>query len=1047
MRAYGIHLHVHSGYSFLDGASSVQDLVSEAVRYEMPALALTDHHGLYGAVRFVQSACQQGIQPILGAEITLEDSSHLTLLCETERGYSNLCQLLTRAHIESPRGEPRVRLEWLPDYAEGLIALTGCRLGRFTYLLRAGRYEQARQWLVALRNIFGKDHLFVELQHTYKPGDTWIVNRQVEAAQHLGVPVVATGNVHYARAESFAIHDLLTCARLGVTLTEAHPRRPINDCNSIGIAQRWKALYHKYPEAWRNSLEIAQRCTQRPLVLGRNLFPRFPLGRGEDPASVLMALVRQGARRRYAAITASLRSRLRRELRVICELGYADYFLAVHDLIQFAQQQRIRYSARGSVSDSAVAYALGISDVDPVRRGLPFERFLSFERSQKPDIDLDFDAERREEIFHYVRRRYGEEHVAMVGTFSTYRARSAVRLVGKVLGLPAELVDRLAKRIPPFCYADDIERAFASAPELRESGFTTAQLHLLLRLAEQIANLPHHLGTHLGGIIISRDPVSTIVPVQMSPMNRRVVQWDKDDVEEAGFIKLDLLSLRMLSAVQRTEEQIRLRLPDFRVCNVPYDDPATFQMIQEGETIGAFQIESPAQRALHTQLNSQSQMDIDISVALIRPGPIRGDMVSPFVARRNGEEPITYLHPDIEPILRHTCGVPVFQEQIILIACRMAGFTPGEADQLRKTMTHNRSRQEMEKLGNLFVQRAVQRGYHPRLAMRVYEWIYGFAGYGFPEAHAASFGDTAYKTAYLLRHYPAEFYAGLLSSQPMGYYSPNTLALQARRRGIRILLPDVNRSEVHCTVEEGNIRLGWCRVKGMSRDEMESLLEARSRGPFYSLDDLCCRTNLRRDTLERLVLCGAFDGWDANRRQWLMELHRALARRQAAGSLFHTDELYQPLEEVEDFTPWEKFLFEWDILGLSVDCHIMSYLRDSLRREGILSSADLPSLPDGRKVRVAGLVVSPHRPPTRSGRKVLFFSLEDEFGLVDAVMFENTYQAFGHWVITQPIVVVEGVLRRRGRGISLIAHNARAYARSEHSKSSQPVHAFPTVNV
>lgn len=1027
MFATPVHLHVHSGFSFMDGSSSVEELVSQAAGCEMPAIALTDHHGVYGAMRLLQACHRLGIKPLIGAEVTLEDGSHLTLLCETAEGYSNLCRLLTRAHLGHPRGSPCVSLRELQQYAQGIIALTGCRLGRLTYLLRAQHHSQAEEWLTTLRDIFGRQNLFVELQHTLKPGDAWITNRQRELAQHLHLPVVATANVHYATPDSFPAHDLLTCARLGITLLEAHPLRPINDCNCIREALHWKQRYRDCPEAWQNTLHIAERCAADLLPCGRNLFPLFPTGSAQTAESILKELIRDGARRRYPQITLSLRRRLRYETAVICKLGYTDYFLAVWDLIRFAREHRIRYSARGSVSDSAVAYCLGISDIDPVRRGLPFERFLSLERSQKPDIDIDFDASRREEVFHYVQRRYGEEHVAMVGTFSTYRARSAVRLVGKALGLPEEMVDRLAKRIPPFCYADDLERAFTRAPELRESGFSPQQIERYLQLCARIANLPHHTGTHLGGILISREPVETIVPVQRSPMGRRVVQWDKDDVEVAGFIKLDLLSLRMLSAVQQAEEHIQLLQPEFRVGDIPYDDPATFEMIRQGETVGAFQIESPAQRNLHVRLDSQCQMDIDVSVALIRPGPIRGDMVSPFVSRRNGEEGITYLHPDLEPILRHTCGVPVFQEQIILIATRLAGFTPGEADQLRKTMTHNRSRQQMEALGKLFVERAVQRGYSPQLAMQVYEWIYGFAGYGFCEAHAASFGDIAYKTAYMLRHYPAQFYAALLSHQPMGYYPPNTLALQARLRGIRLLPPDVNHSQYSCTVEDGAIRLGWCRVRGMRGEEIESLLRARAERPFVSLTDLCQRTLLQRDTLEQMILCGAFDRWNPNRRQMLLELHHALMARHAYHSLFPADTIYYQTSDVEDFTPWEKFLAEWEVLGLTINCHIMSHLRDQLSGQGILSSYELKTLRDGAWVSTAGLVVCPHRPPTRSGRKVLFACLEDEFGLTDVVLFEQVYQSYGHWMLTQPMVVVEGRVQRRGRGISLIVYGVTPY--------------------
>ncbi len=1009
-----IHLHVHSGFSFEDGANQPEELAAEAARLDMSALALTDRDALYGAVRFQDACSRVGIQAIHGAVLTMHDGMDLLLLCETPEGYRNLSRILAKAHLQNPRNEPHTRMPWLRLHHEGLICLTGSRQSRLVYLVRAQRYSEAKNWLDELRTVFGAQNLYIQLERCFRPGDAWITARLMELADHMGLPVVASADVRYATPKQFPAHDILLCAKLDISVAQPHPLRGINTCNSLQHALDWPQLFEDRPDAVQNTLLLAQRCTYNTLPQDHNLFPRFPVKEGETPEGVLKLLVRQGAKRRFKQITPEARKRLTHELQIICQLGYADYFLAVWDLGRFADDQSIRHTGRGSAADSAVAYCLNLTSVDSIRRGLPFERFLSMERSQKPDIDIDFDSERREEVFRYVREKYGEEHVGMVCTFQTFRARSAIRLVGQSLGISAQMVDYFAKHIPWMCHADALDRAFDKAPELLHSGLSRQQLTLWVYLCAQISGLPHHFSTHLGGIVISRVPVCDISPMQMSPMDRRVLQFDKDDVERIGFIKLDLLSLKTLHAVEEAEGQIMEIDPGFRVTEIPYDDPEVYKMIRAGETIGAFQIESPAQRSLHVRLNSDHQNDLDVSVALIRPGPIGGNMVEPFVNRRNGVEQVAYLHPDLEPILRHTCGVPVFQEQIIMIATVMAGFTPGESDHLRKTMTHNRSQLAMEEIGTRFVSNSMQRGYTQELAQMVFEWIFGFAGYGFCEAHAASFGDTAYKTAWMLHYHPGEYMAAILSSQPMGYYPVNTIAQEARRRGVQLVQPDINLSKVACKCHNNRIRLGFCRIGGMRRAEMDAIEEGQ---PFTDLEDLCRRAEVKRDSLESLAMCGAFDSWHRNRRMWLSRIPEAIASVNDGGLVSPRSETDR---SVANFSPWEQFMLEWQLMGLTVNCHVMTHLRERMYRLGFYSSADLKQVPNGMRVSVAGLVTCPHRPPTRSGRRVMFFGLEDEFGQIECALFEPAYQTCGHQVLRVPVLAAEGTLVQKGRGRSII---------------------------
>ena len=1171
-----VHLHVHSQYSFLDGADTCTTLVARAASLGMPAIAITDHNNVSAMVELTKAAAEHGIKPICGTELTVRHGrsethggrsnggntaraartdrpaghplSHLTLLAADPCGYSNICRILTDAYMSSPRLDPHASLEILRRHSGHIIALSGCRRGRVASLVAAGRFAEALEAAQELASIFGRSNFYIELQHTLTPGASALNASLAELTSSVGLGLVATNNVHYADKSRFEVHDALTCVRTLTTLDDIHPERRVNAENYLKSSEEMGELFVRYPEATTNALVIAERCTPG-LDLSRRLFPKYQASPGdwgcgsgggsangagdsndsaghpasgptgghsgghsggpapadESAAALLRSLTMQGAVERYGRITPAIQSRLDHELNIITTLGFEDYFLAVWDIACWARSQGIRYAGRGSAADSAVAYCLRLTNVDSIARGLLFERFMSLERAQKPDIDIDFESDRRDDVARYVYQRYGGEHVASVCTFNTFQGRSTVRDFGRVLGFPQSDIDRLAKTLP-HVPADAVRAAFSRYPEMRDSGIPAWKYELLLTLAESVAGYPRHISTHLGGLVISSEPLTCVTPLQMAAKGVAITQFDKDTIEDLGLIKLDLLSLRTLGAVEHAVDMVRGggatgssgatgADPGFDFDCIPHGDRATYEMLNSGETIGVFQLESPAQRALQTRLGADSFEDIVASVALIRPGPIQGNMVEPFIARRRGNEEISYVDPRLAPILDKTYGVVLYQEQVIQIATTIAGFTPGEADRLRKVMTHFRSMREMEEIGRDFVAKAIAGGTDPKVAETVFSYIVGYAGYGFCEAHAAAFADTAYRTAYMVRHYPAHFYAAVLSAQPMGFYSPRTLLVEAKRRGVHVLPLDINHSHEKYsveTVEEAGgrakdkaigpaIRVGLMQVKGISKDSIRRILAAREEGgptdgptdgsadgpggrqvgrPFRSAPDFLYRVDIPRDIVQNLVLAGAFDSVEPNRRALAWRLARLTgdaAAHRAAGTAaresgqaafrgtFEPPKAYETHVESQmpDFTQVEKFKHEMSILGFCVWHHAMEFFRPALARGGVLTSREIAGARHGQAVRIAGLVVRPHRPPTRSGKTVVFLSLEDELGLTDVTVFESIYQTYGALIYGSPALLIAGTVSRRGDGVSVIARSIQRLGRRQGRVMDRPAPGVP----
>jgi error-prone DNA polymerase len=1066
-----IELHCHSYFSLLDGASSPEALVERAVALGYPALALTDHNGLYGAVRFWRAAREQGLKPIIGAEISLDDafpacheyrqgkpvqdgsgrracpqgdqkSYHLTLLAETQRGYANLCRLISAGQLAGQKGQPRLTVETLADHAQGLFCLSGCRHGVVSRALLARDEEAARRAVAQLWDLFGPDRFWVEVQWHSLPTDARLVAALVSLARELGAGLVATNNVHYAVRAGQRLHDVLNCVRHQVTLPEAlgagllHP----NSEQFLKPPSEMAALYSALPEALRNTLHIAERC-EASLDFAAQRLPAFPIPEGYTPESYLHHLCERGLIHRFDPVTPRARAQLARELTVIEGMGLVGYFLVVWDIVRFARQQGIRCQGRGSAANSLVAYLLEITQVDPLRHNLLFERFLSEGAHTMPDIDVDFAADRREEVIQYVYERYGEEHVGMVCNVVTYRARSSVRDVAKALAFPPDVIDRTAKALDTRSAAQVAESlpSFLSLPSL-----PSLPWQVLAELLGEMDGIPRHLSIHVGGMLITAAPLVEVVPLERTTMpGRVVVQWDKDGVEDAGLIKIDLLSLRTLGAVEEALAHIRAqRGIALDLDHLPLDDPAVYDLLQRADTVGCFQVESRAQAQMLPKLQPTRFEDIVVGVALIRPGPIQGGMVHPYLRRRQGLEPATYIHPALEPVLAETLGVIVFQEQVLRVAMVVAGFSPAEADGLRRAMSRRRSEEAMAALRQRFLAGARANGLDQATAEEVWQQLAGFAGFGFCKSHAAAFALVAYQTLYLKAHFPAEFYCALLNHQPMGFYPPEVIANDARHHGVPILRPDVNRSQSPCSLEQAGslklvrsqghadsclaVRLGLRYVHGLGEAWQGRIVERRGDETYRDLADFCRRARLPRPVVENLIRAGAMDSLGAEHGG------RGGARRnllwQLGGLVYQEEGLDIDVPVAPAALPMlgqaERLAWEYELVGLAPGEHVMDLYREALQARNVLSSGELAARQDGERVRVAGWAVVRQRPPTAKGH--VFITLEDEEGLVNLIVRPDVYERYRDALRNSPLLWVEGRLQREGHALSVLVYRAAA---------------------
>jgi error-prone DNA polymerase len=1028
-----VELHAHSAFSFLDGASLPGELAAAARELGHEALALTDHNGLYGSMEFAQSAAPLGLRAIHGAEVDLDDARHVTLLVESARGWSNLCRLLTRAHAHTrdgrpgaPVGDPHVPLEEVEARAEGLVCLSGC----------AARGLHDEPTLRRLRAAFGPDRFRVEIQRPFHRHDRARNRRLAELARRLGVPCVATGNVHaHARARA-PLQDTLVAVRLHSTLDACEPRRRGNHSHVLASPEAMAARFADHPDAVAETVRLAERLR---FDLQADLGYRYP--GAEDPTAPrrLAELCRHKLDERYAGdpLHAEAAGRLEEELRVIDTLRLAGFFLLHRDLLELAREVAVEVRGpdtarallppgrgRGSSVSSIVCYLTGLSHVDPVRNELLLGRFLNEELTALPDIDLDFPRDVREVLLPRVHERYGRERSALVAAFPTYRARGAIRDLGKALGLPPGEIERVA-RASNGLTAKEVRTDVKVA--LGERRAQTGRWPRLVKLAAEAHGLPRHLSQHSGGMIVSTRPLVDCVPLAPAAMEgRQLAQWDKDSCADAGFLKIDLLGLGMLSAVERCVEDIaRARGDRIDLSRIPYDDPATYEAIQRADTTGVFQIESRAQMQSLWRTKPESLDDLTIQVAIVRPGPILGGAVNPYIERRqrlreNPDYQVEYDHPSLEPVLRDTLGTIIFQDQVLEVAMAFAGFSPGEAEGLRRAMSRKRSGAAIEAYHRRFVQGALGRGIDEATAERVFRMVQGFSGFGFPKAHGAAFGLLAYQSTWLRVHYAPEFLCALLNEQPMGFYPPDALSHDAQRRAIEVLPPDVNRSAAECTVERGEdgelrVRLGLGYVNGVRADEVRALVaEREANGRFRDVSDLAARTGAGRPSLELLAWAGACDRVAGGRRPALWQLGVAAWRPEEGRRVRGGTQLALPFEapaspQLRELDDWETLLADYGSTGVALRHHPMELLRPQLPA-GTVDSRDLAVLPHGSSVRVGGLVVARQRPATANG--MVFILLEDEWGTINLVVPPPVYERHRMAARTEPLVIAEGKLER-----------------------------------
>jgi error-prone DNA polymerase len=1034
-----IELHANSAFSFLQGASLPETLIFRAQQLEYPAMALLDGNGVYGSARFHLAAKPNGIRAHVGSEIAVRDLGQrltpaawlphqhpsepvrLSLLCETRTGYQNLCRMVTRLKMREPsKAEGSATMADVEEFSNGLVCLTGGEEGPLAAALARGGEKEGQQTVERLVEVFGREHVYVELQRHGQREQEWRNQAALRIARSLGLPLLATNGVRYADESEREIADLFTAIRHHVSLENAGRLLATNACRHLRPAKEMIQLFRDLPDATANTWELSQRLTFELDDLGYE-FPRYPILDGESMDSFLEKRVVEGVLKRYgtkqdAALFARAQKQVKKELALIKKFGLAGYFLIVWDIIRYCQQNDILVQGRGSAANSAVCYALEITAVDPVGMELLFERFLSENRGEWPDIDLDLPSgDKREQAIQYVYQRYGQLGAAMTANVITYRGKSAAREVGKALGFDIDTLNKLTKLVSNWEWRgpnDTLENQFQTA------GFEARHPHIAkyLDLCQRIQDMPRHLGQHSGGMVICQGQLDSIVPIEPASMpGRSVVQWDKDDCADMKIIKVDLLGLGMMAVMKDCVDLIPQHYGEaVDIAQLPQDDPKVYATLQQADTVGMFQVESRAQMASLPRNNPKRFYDLVVQVAIIRPGPIVGNMSNPYMRRRQKKEEVKYYHPLLEPVLKRTLGVPLFQEQLLRMAMIVANFTGAEAEELRRALGMRRSTQRMRELGVKLRRGMTDNGIDPQTQEEIVKSISSFALYGFPESHAASFALIAYASAYFKEHYLAAFTCAMLNNQPMGFYSPAVLVKDAQRHGLKVLPIDVQRSQWPCTVEHTSedlaLRVGLQYVRGMKKETGEMLVRDREeQGEFHSSDDLARRVpSLNRKEMVALARIGALNwvGETGHRRDALWQVERVGRRPGPLLQSAEEEEADSPLERMS----WEERLTaDFQGTGLTVGKHPMAHYRSRLERLKILSAEQLRTVENGKKVRIAGCVIARQRPGTAKG--FVFLSIEDESGISNAIISPDLYEKNRVVVSTERFLIVEGKLQ------------------------------------
>ena len=1027
-------LHCVSNFTFLRGASHADELAERAAKLGYAALAITDECSLAGIVRAHEAAKRHGLHLIVGSEIRLDDGPRLVLLAQDREGYGNLSALITRGRRRSEKGEYRLERSDLDDGLPGCLVIVIPPAGSADSDPVPTLTGQV-PWLAA--RLPGRLWIAVERHHAAQDAERLPRLQALSAAT--GVPLVACNDVHMHARGRRALQDVLTAIRLRVPVARAGHALFPNGERHLRSRDKLAQLYP--PGLLAESVAIAARCTFSLDALHYE-YPEEIAPTGETPSTWLRKLATAGLRWRFCGGAApweaaadhdgstaspppAVGKLVERELALIAELGYEPYFLTVYDIVAFARRQGILCQGRGSAANSAVCFALGITEVDPARMSMLFERFISKERNEPPDIDIDFEHQRREEVIQYIYARYGRERAAIAATVICYRSRSAFRDAGKALGLDVAQVDRISKNLAFW------DRGQAVPERLRDAGFDpdSRLMQRLLRVTQELRGFPRHLSQHVGGFVVSRGPIDRLVPVENAAMpERTIIQWDKDDLDALGLLKVDVLALGMLSAIRRALDLIGdWRGAPLRMHDIPAEDPAVYAMLQKADSVGVFQVESRAQMTMLPRLKPATYYDLVVEVAIVRPGPIQGGMVHPYLRRRRGLEPVTYPSPAVKAVLERTLGIPIFQEQVMQLAMVAAGFTAGEADQLRRAMAAWRRKGGLEPFERRLIDGMLARGYTEEFAQRIYQQILGFGEYGFPESHAASFSLLVYVSAWLKRHHPAAFCAGLLNSQPMGFYAPSQLIQDAQRHGVQVLPVDAMASGWDCSLEPAPpagsavaarsspaLRLGLRMVSGLSQAAADRLIAERGR-PFDTFEQLAQRAQLNRHDLDCLADADALASVIGHRREAMWQV----AGIEPRPPLLHDTPIREQLPLLPEPSEGERIVADYASLGLTLGRHPLALLRVHLQRQRMMTAAQLLTARHGQLVRAAGLVTCRQRPGTASG--VIFVTLEDETGNANVVVWRDLGERQRRTLLGARLLGVHGVLERDGDVAHLIA--------------------------
>mgnify|MGYP000657408909 CR=1 FL=1 len=1016
-----IHLHVHSEYSILDGFLRVNELIKRVKEFKMPAVALTDHGGMYGIIPFYKRAKKEGIKPIIGVEMYFSPTSrfdkkgkedavnyHILLLAKNFKGYQNLTRLVSIGHLEGFYYKPRIDMEVLKKYSEGLIVGTSCLKGEIPSLILSGQYERAKKRVYAFKEIFGDD-FYIELQNHHLPEEERVIPELLRLAKETDTKYFASNDAHYLKKEDAKAHGILLCIQTQTTISNPDRLKFQTDEFYLKSFEEMWELFKDIPDAIHTTMEIAEKC-EVEIPLGKSRLPKFPLPEGEDAFSVLKKKCEEGIEEKFGKETPEIMERLTRELSVIKEMGFSDYFLIVSDFVSFAKRKGIRVGpGRGSAAGSLVSYLLGITEINPLQYNLLFERFLNPQRISLPDIDIDFSDERRDEVIEYVRKKYGEDRVAQIATFGRMEARGVIRDVGRVLGYSAKEMDRIAKLIP---FGMNFNDALVNEPLLKKEMESDENKRELFELSMKLEGLIRNFSTHAAGIVIGDTPLSDLVPLQFTKDKSVTTQYDKDVLEEMGLLKMDFLGLRTLTVIENALTLInREREENFEIEKIPLDDEKTFSLLREGKTIGVFQLESPGMRRVLTGVKPNTMEDIIAVLSLYRPGTIKSGQVDEFIKRKHGVINYTSIHPLLDEILKPTYGIIVYQEQVMQVAQKLAGYTLAEADLLRKAMG-KKKKDIMAKLRDDFINRCINNGIEKEIAERVFNTIEKFAEYGFNKSHSTAYATISYQTAYLKAHYPKEFFTALLTSVSGNEDREADYIKEAESMGIKILPPDINKSDIYFKIEGDAIRFGFSAIKNVGENAAKIIVEEREKGEYRSFYDFltrCKSGKINKKVIESLIKAGAFDSLNPDRVLLLEELKGNEKKK----PMLFSEPVKKKKVSKGKILDWEKEAFGFYFSG-----HPLKNYIEKMRKNEIRIS-NLSEIESGSNVKLLGAITSFRHYKTKRGDVVLKFVLEDESGKISIVAFNPVASQVENYLRKEGVIRIEGEYRIENDRVSV----------------------------